>query len=149
VLLSTFRRELTQSFTVRTHCAGGTRPRDCSVINTVMLCPLYCYFYSTVPPRLHVQFIPRFLAPFTAFASVSFLPQTLHIFSTVCINLKSLSKVALSRICVARFTAERHGPVGVFPASYFGRFWLQILAPSPPDYPDRMLVVLLSSPRQI
>jgi hypothetical protein len=66
--------------------------------------------------RQYVTFslFPVTLHPLTAFPSVTFLPQSLHIVSTVCIISKSSSKVTLG---VARFTAERHCPVGAFPAS--------------------------------
>jgi len=84
---STFRCELTQSFAFRIQCSGGTRPRDFPVINTVILCPLYFYSCSTISLTRHIQFIPLCRVSFTEFAHVHFLPQSLHIVSTVFINL--------------------------------------------------------------
>jgi hypothetical protein len=67
------------------------------LVNTVILCALCSLFFSTLSPRFHVQFIPRYLASVTDFAYVSILPQGLHIALTVCINFESPSKLALSR----------------------------------------------------
>ena len=140
---STFRCERNQSFTMRTQCSGGTRPRDFSVTNTVILCPL-CWYFCT----LHIQFIPRYCASFTCFSYVSFLPHSLHFVSTACINFRPLSKLTLSRLCVARFTAERRGPFGVFPASYSEGSGFKS---RPRHLPAilTVLVVLLNSSRQM